>query len=227
MTDIEYQAFKELLMGQLADVNTHLPAKIVSYDPTTTRATVIPTVHKLLANGETLPAPLIHDVPVQWPVTCGGKAFIAMAMEPGDPVTLHFSQRSIDDWKSGEHGVPADPRWFDLSDCTAHPASDHRAIQTNGKCVHMQYGKAQIMMYEDGRIIMNGHLIHTGDTDRTGDVVHTGETTQTGNTTITGTLTVSGLITTATDLIAGAISFIKHIHEKVQSGNSKTPPPSN
>lgn len=239
MTDIEYKAVKEMIVGQLGEVNTHMTAKIVSYDPTSMRASVIPTVHLQLADGSVLAPPVIHDVPVEWPVTCGGKAFIVMPMEEGDPVTLHFSQRSIDDWKGGSHGAPIDPRRFDLSDCTAHPCSDHRTVNTDGQCIELQYGAAQIMMYEDGRIVINGHMIHTGDTDRMGDVIHKGDTTHTGDTTqmgdttqtgmvnLTGALTVSGIITTAIDLMAAGVSFIRHIHEKVQSGNSKTPPPSN
>lgn len=63
-------------------VMTSLPGKVVSYDSTTQRATVEPTVH----NGN--PLPPIPDVPVKWPRF--GSYRLIGPLQIGNEVTLHF-----------------------------------------------------------------------------------------------------------------------------------------
>lgn len=198
---------KGAVRGQLGDVYTHLPGVVVAYEPKGMRATVRPAMPKMLADGTSLEPPQIVDVPVCWPVVMCGQAHVVMPLAPGDPVELHFSQRSLDQWKSGDHSAPTDPRWFDISDCTAHPCSDHRQIDTDGQCIHLRIGAAELKMYADGRIIMNGQLQHTGDTEQNGDVQ------------------LAGTMTAANDVKGGGISLKGHVHGGVQGGPSNTEGP--
>lgn len=78
------EVLRAAMNAAVKTVMTTLPGKVVSYNPTTKRATIEPMVH----NGN--PLQPIPDVPVKWP-RFGGYRFVG-PLNPGDEVTLHFHQ---------------------------------------------------------------------------------------------------------------------------------------
>jgi hypothetical protein len=110
----------------VARVHTCLPGVVVSYDRTKQSATVQPAVrgrYKDPSTGElvTYQMPVIANVPVAFP--SGAGLSITWDLESGDPVTLVFAERSIDEWKTvgGSDATPRDVRRHDLSDAIAIP----------------------------------------------------------------------------------------------------------
>ncbi len=112
--------------GALAKVHTAIPAKIVSYDAATQRAVVQPAIQgKFRAPGSeeviNVELPKIARVPVAFPSAAGFS--ITWPLSVGDPVTLIFAERSLDEWLTtgNDSNTAADPRRFDLSDAIAIP----------------------------------------------------------------------------------------------------------
>jgi len=89
---------RQLIEARLERVHTWLPAKIISFDHTTLRATVEPTIKKVVGpegNETKLPYPLILEVPVDTIMT------ESFGMRPpyaaDDPVTIGFYERSVEE----------------------------------------------------------------------------------------------------------------------------------
>lgn len=186
---------RALISAELADINTCLPGVIVDYDGEF--ATVRPTLAKQLANGETLPAPIIARVPVCWPCgdINGAKALITVPLKPGDQVELRFSQRALDDWLGGLDGAPGDPRQFDLSDCIATPMlRPGRGMKADLINVSLEYGGGSLKIGPAGEIALVSPLV-TIDTPM---------------------VIVSG------DVVAGGISLRTHLHTGVVPGPATT-----
>lgn len=143
---------RRLIAAELAEVHTTLPGVIVSYDGRT--AVVRPALAKRLANGQELAAPQIVQVPVCWFVgdVNGARAMISVPLKPGDPVTLHFSERALESWLSGNDGAPDDPRQFDLSDAFASPVLRPGAGVADTENVSIQYGPGSMKIAPDGTL---------------------------------------------------------------------------
>lgn len=113
------------IRSQLALVHTCLPGVIASYDEATQTATVTPAVKfKFRKSDGTLEhyaPPAIPKVPVAFP---GGDGWsITWPLAAGDPVTLVFAERSLDEWRTvkGTAHEARDVRRFDLTDAIAIP----------------------------------------------------------------------------------------------------------
>ena len=90
--------FRQMLEARLERVHTWLPAKIVAFDHVRLRATVQPTVKKVVgAAGEQvkIPYPLLFEVPVD--VIKTEHFLIRPPYNKDDPVTLGFYERSLAD----------------------------------------------------------------------------------------------------------------------------------
>ena len=82
-------ALSAYMASTLGVVHTAMPAKIVSYDPKTHLAEVVPTVRMAMDNGVELELPKLKRVPVIFPSTT---AFdIEFPVAPDDEVLLIFS----------------------------------------------------------------------------------------------------------------------------------------
>lgn len=176
------------------DIYTCLPGVLVAYDGET--ATVRPAVDKLLANGQTLAAPAIVRVPINWPCGDSGKALITVPLKPGDSLTLHFSCRSIENWLSGEEGAPDDARMFDLTDCFASPNLRPGRGKADTENVSIQYNSASVKITPDGNILMKAAQIN-----------------------VDSTMVVTG------DVIAGGVSLRTHRQTGVEPGSGTSGPP--
>lgn len=105
---------------KLANVNTALPAQIVSYDYVKRMASVQPVLNKVYTDGTIQQMPIVSNVPVVFP---GNNVFnFTFPVLVGDYCLLVCSQRSLDDWiYQGGIVSPTDPRKFSLSDAIAIP----------------------------------------------------------------------------------------------------------
>lgn len=143
---------RALIDAELADVYTTLPGEVVSYDGVT--VTARPALAKRLANGEVLKPPQIVRVPVRWFTgdVNGAQALISVPLKPGDPITLSFSARSIENWLAGDDGPPDDPRQFDLSDAFASPVVRPGIARADTENLSIQYGPASVKLSPAGAL---------------------------------------------------------------------------
>lgn len=112
-----------------ADVRTHIPARVITYNVDTQEAsvsveslTVIPNRNDPTdRNAETVLPPIrIDGVQVAWQRTAAG--YVTFPLLPGDTGYLEIFDRSIDTWRKA--GVAADPgldHMHNLSDCVFVP----------------------------------------------------------------------------------------------------------
>jgi hypothetical protein len=94
------EALRAIVHGELADMHTMMPGKIVSYNHDKQLADVKPVHLRTYLNEsdeeEQHELPVIPDVPVRFPR--GGGFTITWPLKAGDPVWLEFAERSIDDY---------------------------------------------------------------------------------------------------------------------------------
>lgn len=158
MFDDLTEAIQQMIETSLANVNTSLPGKIVSYNAATNRAVVKPDLPKAIAVGESLESPQIIEVPVVWGSSNGGKSSLTMPLQPGDGVLLHFQQRSIENWLDGKMIMPDDPRQHDLSDCIAVPGCAPGGIVAHDQNVVLKFNNTSLTITPDDTIIIgNGN----------------------------------------------------------------------
>lgn len=106
--------------SRLCDMHTCIPAIVESYDRSKQTCSVQPALKRKYTDGRIVDLPIINNVPVTFPRS--GNAFLHFDLSKGDVVTLIFSERSLDIWKSkGGLVSPNDPRKFNLSDAYAIP----------------------------------------------------------------------------------------------------------
>jgi hypothetical protein len=122
----DIDAMIEIIKGEIALVRTITPARVVSYDPVTERATVQPILRGRFVDQVEealvtyLPAPLAAR-PVLW--MSAGDFGVTCELVKDQEVTLLISDRSIAEWlqTAGADVTPADLRRFDLSDAMVLP----------------------------------------------------------------------------------------------------------
>lgn len=226
-----------LIQSQLLDVNTCIPATIVSYANGVAR--VSPTGKKRFADGDALDYPIIPNVRVCWPSFAGGLAGIRGPVKEGDPCLLVFSQQAVDG--------SDDRRMFDLQDAYAimcNIGTVGKSDSVNDNDMTMYFGPAYIRLTEGGELLINapgGTTINTPNTTHTGNVKTNGNTAIDGTTlskgTITGmggmgitgsggggaTVSVTGTIVhTSGTLSSNGIVLHTHTHGGVQPGSGST-----
>lgn len=95
--DSPLATFEQWMEARLERVHTWLPARVVEFDATTLRATVEPTVLKVVGpegNTVTLPYPLLLEVPVDCVIT--EWFVIRPPYAADDTVTIGFYERSLE-----------------------------------------------------------------------------------------------------------------------------------
>lgn len=205
------------IANALAEINIAIPAKIVSYDPSSVRATVKPTIPKRLSNGETLPAPQIVNVPVCFPMADigGAVAQITLPMKAGDGVLLVFSHRSLENWLSGSEQSPDDPRMFDLSDAFAMPSTNAKSPSADGENLCIKYGAGTLKIMPSGDVLINAPST----------TVTAPQNTINGNVQVNGDFTLTGSVTAQGEVTGNGVSLSTHIHTGVKSGNETSGSP--
>ena len=112
------QLVRRIVGAELANVHTHLPAKIVSYTAATNLCSVQPCIKMIRSqdpDNETINLPVLEDVPVhQWG---SGKILATVPPAAGAYGLLHICERDIENWiMQGDIQNPGSTRRFDLSD---------------------------------------------------------------------------------------------------------------
>lgn len=147
-------ALNQVTEQKLAEINTNMPGEIISYDAERNKAIVRPIMPKRLAGDDALPPPQIVEVPVVWPASNGGSASFTMPLQPGDGGMLAVQQRSTENWRSGNNGVPDDPRQFDLSDAVFIPGLSNQSTVAHAQDVVMKFNETEIRIKPDNTIIV-------------------------------------------------------------------------
>lgn len=211
------------IANALAEINIAIPAKIVSYDPSSVRATVKPTIPKRLSNGETLPAPQIVNVPVCFPIADvgGAVAQITLPMKSGDGVLLIFSHRSLENWLSGSEQSPDDPRMFDLSDAFAMPSTNAKSPSADGENLCIKYGAGTLKITPSGEVLINAPSTTVTAPQNT----FNGNVDINGNFALNGDMTSTGSITAQGEVGGNGVSLSTHTHAGVESGNKESGSP--
>lgn len=142
-------AVKAAIQYNLSNIHTAMPAQIVSYDFTTQKASVQPTVNKQWTDGSTSKMPIINEVPVIFP--SAGGASVSFPVLAGDTCLLVVCERSITEWLlAGGLANPADPRKLDLTDAVCIPG----LIPFNGTFPNRDNNTDFIIEYAGSSIII-------------------------------------------------------------------------
>lgn len=208
-----------IIANKLADMHTCMPAKVVSYDFKTRKATVQPALNQKYNDGEVVELPVIHNVPVIHPAA--GGASITLPVKKDDPVLLVFSERSLEEWlQNGKQNTPDDPRQNDLTDAVAHlglqPFSVHSPVDSADDLM-IDYDGSQIVIHPAGVMDISAEQINmdapTVNIDAT-------------NVNVSGKLTAANLETAGEmksgTAVIGGKNFATHTHSGVTVGAGNT-----
>lgn len=114
---------KGAIQQELNNVYTVIPGIVIAVrnNLNTQEVDVQPTINQKMSDGTVKERTQILGVPVQFPSS--KTSSLTFPINVGDPVSLHFSMRSLEAWK-GSNGRPTTPvnkGKFDKSDCFAVP----------------------------------------------------------------------------------------------------------
>lgn len=226
----EMAALRSLIHEEMSEVNTAIPAVILSYADGL--ATVRPVGTRKLDVGGTLDYPVIANVPVSWPRFAGDNAGVKGPISPGDKCMLVFAQRALDEFMGGGD----DTRMYDLTDAVAIMGVYPRTIgqhAANNTDMVMYFGAAYIKLTPGGRLEIyapGGTRIDTPEAENTGKLINRKEITGQKGLNITGIHGDTGIGSRVTgdfhvvsgDVKADSISLKNHVHGGVQTGSGNT-----
>lgn len=154
----------------IQNLNTCLPARIISVDKLSTEQTidVKADIYRRYKDGVVVESPVIYNVPVVFPAGGGGIMTFPLAVD--ETVMIMFSQRSMDEWLEGAglNAVsPADSRNHHRTDAIAIPSifTKQNNLTPSATDVELKFGTSSISIspedvvtISDGvsSIIMNG-----------------------------------------------------------------------
>jgi hypothetical protein len=117
-----HEAVSALVEAKMAELNTALPAKIVSVDFAKQTCVVQPVIKARIrkpdGSQEWVSYPQIPDVPLHFPT--GGGVTMTFPVKEGDEALIHFSSRVQDAWQQQSGEQPqAEMRAHDVSNAFA------------------------------------------------------------------------------------------------------------
>jgi hypothetical protein len=192
------EGLEQMIERKLSDINTNLPATVVSYNAEKNRAVVKVTIPKRLDDDTPIEGPKIVEVPIVWPASGGGKSSFTMPLQPGDGVMLAVQQRSLENWLGGENGIPDDPRQFDLSDSIAIPGCASSGTVAHSEDIVLKFNNTEVRLKPDGSIVLGN--------EKVGITIDGG-----------GTMTIKAE-TIKVNTPAKSFTLETHMHENVQPG---------
>ena len=140
------EAWQFLWEQAVKTIHTAIPAEVVSYSPSTKRASVQPLLRMVLTTGEELRYPPIPDVPVLQP-SAGGMA-ILFPVTAGDPVMLLVAERGIAAFKASYSEEAPDPTpFFSTRDAVAllgFGAVNVTPVDTNSLSLQTEDGQTSL-----------------------------------------------------------------------------------
>lgn len=199
-----YQEFtdkvKDIINDNIRCVHTAMPGKILTFDPDTCLATVLPTMKYKMPDGKTMPYPQITGVPVMILETMNQQATIAFPIKPGDGCTIVVAEQALDYWQYGQE-TDTDLA-FDLTNAICIPGL---FVQPNQIVKAACEQNAIIVDVKGTKITVKKNLVQIDSKD----IV------------INGDLRVNGQITASEDIIASdKISGTHHTHMGVHGVTS-------
>ena len=117
--------------ARVSKIHTAMPGRVVSYNPSTNRASVQPNGAYKSEDGRNIQYPIIHNVPIQFPMGQGGTAGITFPINAGDGCLLVFSETQNDDFLGGNKGDSEDSRRHSINDAIAIPGVYAGAAPSN------------------------------------------------------------------------------------------------
>lgn len=145
------QVFENIMEDRLALLNVSMPAKVTSIDSLTGLLSVQPCFKRqYIDQVNPVNLPIIEGVPLA--EIRAGDAIISVPIAEGDFVTLWFSQRSLEKWKTdGRTDITGDSRKHHISDAIAYPGGYpiSKNIKTDRTALIMQYGGSKVSLKKD------------------------------------------------------------------------------
>ena len=181
--------------SRVSNIHTAMPGSIVSYSPSSNRASVQPNGSYKAKDGRNIRYPIIHNVPIQFPMGQGGTSGVTFPISPGDGCLLVFSETQNDDFLGNNRGDSPDVRRHSLNDAIAIPGVYPGAAPSN------------VSHSGDVCLFQGGALVRLNGSEFTGSVGGTNFSFSGG------------------DLVVNGISLVHHVHGGVQSGGSTTSEP--
>lgn len=197
---------KQMMQSYTKDMYTSIPATVMAFDSKTQRAKVQIDIKQQIGDSFELVAPL-EDVGIG-SMRSGGYC-ITFPIKKGDKVRLAFAHASIDNWLIDGSSEAADVRTHNVNDALAdnliiYPLDDSIANYDNENLVLRNMDNSIYLKVKQDGIDILGNVNIVGDVN------------------IEGSLTVTGIIKSLTDVLAKAISLLKHLHGGVISGGAST-----
>jgi len=205
-----------------AGLHTALTGIVTKFDPAKMTVDVQPSIKSAVRQPDgtvkMIPYPLLTGVPVNFPG--GGGMTMTFPIKPGDEAMVTFASRSTDAWfQSGGEQNPMDARTQDLSDGTAHVG-----VRSSSKVPQNVSADSTEIRTDDGKtkISMNGGGGIGMETNQQIGIKAAGGVTMDGG---AGAASVKGKLIVEEDIIVNGISFINHVHDKVQPGGGNSGKP--
>lgn len=175
------QQVSDTIKENMRGMHTAFPGTIVSFDPSTGLASVMPSMKFKKPDGTTVDYPQITGVPVVIPQSMGQQATIAYPVKAGDGCLIIVAEQSIDYWLYGqETDTDLD---FDLTNSICIPGLFAKAnpvmaeacnrnevvVDVKGTKVTVKGGSVQV---DADTIALNGNVTVNGNFTTQGGVVN-------------------------------------------------------
>ena len=201
------QLLDSAILSKIADIHTAFPARILTYDFRTQRASVEPVLNKRLLDNRIEKLPVISNVPVVF-MRSGG-ASITMPVRRGDNCLIICTERSLDEWlERGGTQIPQDRRKHAIFDATAimglNPFSTPSLAENNDD-VLITYAGSKVRIKPNGDVQIQAPNILLD-----------------GNARVTGNLKVDNNLDVDGTTIGNGINLNTHTHGGVQTGAGST-----
>jgi hypothetical protein len=179
--------------SRVSNIHTAMPGTITKYNPSTNRASVQPNGNYKSEDGRNIRYPIIHNVPIQFPMGQGGTSGITFPISPGDGCLLVFSETQNDDFLGNNKGDSPDVRRHSLNDAIAIPGVYAGAAPSN------------VSNSGDVCLFQGGALVKLNGSEFSGSVGGTNFKFSGG------------------DLVVNGISLVHHTHPGCQGGSTGEP----
>ena len=119
---------KKWIAESADNIRVSMPAKVVSYDAATNRASIKPIGTYTTPDWQEIEYPVIHNVPIQFPCGVGGTAGVTFPIKAGDGCIVIFADREIENFLNGS--FCDDMRSHSMNDAYAIPGLYSQAVPT-------------------------------------------------------------------------------------------------
>lgn len=149
----------QFFSGSIGKINTGIPGEVIKYDSDSGTAEIQISIKRQYEGESSFDIPPLLNVPVSFPMSSDGKAYLSLPIKKGDTGLIHFCHRSIDRWlQQGGQVEPGNTRRFDISDAVfvpgLSPTSNRRNFDT--KNIELKNDRMSVILHPDGKIEIKG-----------------------------------------------------------------------